>query len=67
METPLQELKYLLETVQPKAVVSKTGYLHFFAPVSPENEYFNSRMEEAYRLVYQDQTDRIYIWVKKYE
>lgn len=64
-ETSLEELQYIFEELRPKAVVSKTGNLHFFPDPGPENAYFYKIMKESYIMIYQDAGDRIYIWQKK--
>lgn len=61
-KTSLEELKYLMEDVQPDVVVSASDELDCFAGDSPENKYFRQRLEEQYKKVYEDTNTHVFIW-----
>jgi hypothetical protein len=64
-KTSLEELKYILEEVKPKVIVSESNYLDFFANDSPENTYFRENVAEHFEMIYKDTVDRIYIWERE--
>ena len=61
----MEELKYIMEEIDPEVIVSRKECLSFFKEDDPENIYFLSRMQTHYELVYQNPKDRIFIWQKK--
>ncbi len=63
--TSLEELKYIMEEIKPEVIVSRKECLSFFDENSEENLYFMSRMRNDFQLVYQNPTEKIFIWAKK--
>jgi hypothetical protein len=63
--TSLEELKYIMEEINPEVIVSRKECLSFFKEDDPENIYFMSRMKNHYELVYQNTVEKIFIWQKK--
>jgi len=61
----LEELKYIMEEINPEVIVSRKECLSFFKADDPENIYFMSRMKNYFQLVYQNPGERIFIWAKK--
>ncbi len=61
----MEELKYILEDINPEVIVSRYEYLSFFKEKDPENLYFMSRMKNYYEIVFQDPGQMIFIWAKK--
>lgn len=61
----MEELKYIMEDINPEVIVSRKECLSFFKEDDPENLYFMSRMRTYYELVYQNPAERIFIWSKK--
>lgn len=64
-KTSLDELKHIMEDLRPQVIVSKFNGLYFFANNSPENLYFNERIETDFEIIYKDTVDRIYIWERE--
>jgi hypothetical protein len=64
-KTSLEELKYILDQIKPKVIVSESNYLDFFPNDSPENIYFKENVAEHFEMIYKDTIDRIYIWERE--
>jgi hypothetical protein len=64
-KTSLKELKYIMEEVQPKVVVTESNDLDFFPDNSPENIYFKENLDRNFEMIYKDTVDRIYIWERE--
>jgi hypothetical protein len=64
-ETSLAELKYIMEDVKPKVIVSESNDLDFFPDNSPENRYFKKSIDEDFEMIYKDTVDNIYIWERE--
>jgi hypothetical protein len=60
----LQELQNIMEVIKPEVIVSRTECLSFFKEDEPENLYFMSVMKKDFQLVYQNPSDKIFIWMK---
>jgi 4-amino-4-deoxy-L-arabinose transferase-like glycosyltransferase len=65
--TSLEELKCIMEVIDPEVIVSRKECLSFFSEDSEENIYFMSRMKAYYQLAYQNPAEKIVIWAKKPE
>ena len=65
--TSLEELKCIMEEIDPEVIVSRKESLSFFSEDSEENIYFMSRMKTHFQLVYQNPAEKIFIWAKKTE
>ncbi len=63
--TSLQELKCIMEEINPEVIVSRKESLSFFDKNSEENLYFLSSMKDGFQLVYQNPAEKIFIWQKK--
>jgi 4-amino-4-deoxy-L-arabinose transferase-like glycosyltransferase len=61
----MEELKYIMEDINPEVIVSRKQCLSFFLETDPENIYFMDRMKNYYELIYQNQEEKIFIWKKK--
>ena len=60
----LEELQNIMEEIKPEVIVSRKECLSFFKDDDPENLYFMSVMKKDFHLVYQNPTDKIFIWQK---
>lgn len=60
--TPLQELKYLMEEVRPDVVVSHEVQFGFFLPDGEENIYFRTVIGKDFKLIKQDSDKEFFIW-----
>jgi hypothetical protein len=58
----MEELKYLMEEARPDIVVSKIDRLGFFSYNSEENSYFRSIISEKFKVLKQDNSNKIFIW-----
>jgi len=63
--TALQELKCIMEEINPEVIVSRKECLSFFDENSEENLYFMLRTKSYFQLVYQNPSEKIFIWAKK--
>ena len=61
----LAELQNIMEEIKPEVIVSRKENLSFFKEDDPENLYFMSVMKKDFLLVYQNPSERIFIWQKK--
>ena len=61
-KTSMEELKYLMEEVRPDIVVSKIDRLGFFSYNGEENSYFRSIISEKFKVLKQDNSNKIFIW-----
>ncbi|HTM91923.1 MAG TPA: glycosyltransferase family 39 protein [Flavisolibacter sp.] len=66
-KTSLEELKYIMEEIQPKVIVSESDGLDFFPEDSPENIYFKQNVDKDFEIIYKDTVDGIYIWERESE
>jgi len=66
-KTSLEELKYIMEEIQPKVIVSESDGLDFFPHDSPENIYFKQNVDKDFEIIYKDTVDGIYIWERESE
>ena len=64
-ETSLEELKYIMEEIQPRVIVSESNDLDFFPDDSPENIYFKEYVDKDFEMIYKDTVDGIYIWERE--
>jgi hypothetical protein len=64
-ETSLEELKYIMEKIQPRVIVSESDGLDFFPDDSPENIYFKEYVDKDFEMIYKDTVDGIYIWERE--
>jgi len=65
VQTSLEELKHILESIKPGVIVSETDGLKFFPVGTREDDYFRNIVNRDYKMIYQDSTDRIYIWARQ--
>ena len=63
----LAELSFIMEEIQPQAVVSRKPFVSFLPPEGPENKFFISFIQTHYNLVVEDSKNGIYIWQRKKE
>lgn len=63
--TPLAELKYIMEDIRPRVIVSESNNLDFFPDTSAENLYFKESIDENFEIIYKDTVDGIYIWERE--
>ena len=61
-KTSLDELKYIMETIEPEVVVSNADDLDFFPDSSSENIYFRKSLHKDFDMIYKDTADHIFIW-----
>jgi len=65
VQTSLEELKHILESIKPGVIVSETDGLKFFPVGTREDDYFRNIVNRDYKMIYQDSMDRIYIWARQ--
>jgi hypothetical protein len=58
----LEELKYIMESIRPDVVVSKSEKLSFFSPDTEENIYFKTIMNKEFTILHQDNDNKIVVW-----
>lgn len=63
--TALAELKYIMEDIRPRVIVSESNNLDFFPDNSAENLYFKESIDENFEIIYKDTVDGIYIWERE--
>jgi 4-amino-4-deoxy-L-arabinose transferase-like glycosyltransferase len=64
-QTSMAELRYLFEDVKPDVIVSKNRHLSFFPEGGEENQYFETIKSSTYQMIYENDTERIYIWQRR--
>jgi hypothetical protein len=62
VKTSLEEMKHIFEGIRPDVIVSETNGLKFFPEGTSENAYFRDIISRDFRMIYEDSSDRIYIW-----
>ena len=61
----LEELRCIMEEIDPEVIVSRKECLSFFHENSEVNLYFMSQMKINFQLVYQNPVEKIFIWQKR--
>lgn len=64
-KSSLEDLKFIMEEIQPDVIVSKYNKLNFFADSSAENLLFKRSLSQNFGEVYKDSVDKIFIWKRK--
>jgi hypothetical protein len=60
--TSIDELKYLMEEIKPDVVVSKAEQLGFFMDSTKEDIYYKTILAKEFKVIYQDNDSKIFIW-----
>jgi hypothetical protein len=65
VQTSLEELRRILESIRPGVIVSETDGLKFFPIGTMEDAYFRNIVNRDFQMIYKDSADRIYIWARQ--
>ena len=64
-KTSLDELKFIMDSIQPQVIVNSAEDLDFFPGNSIENMYFKKTLQENFNIIFRDTADRIVIWKRE--